>query len=84
MPKGVDTGNDPRRKVGREYLYQPTGMDAWDPQPHHPEPGTPVRVTKGPGVGKVGKPFAYIEHAETGQFHGMVNRSSLVPKRKGG
>jgi hypothetical protein len=74
--------NDPNRKVGREYIYQPTGMDAWDPKPFHPAPGSPVRITSGPGVGRVKKPFAYVEHAETGEFHGMVNRASLKPRGK--
>lgn len=72
----------PRRKVGREFVYTPVGMDAWDPKPHHPAPGTVVRMTKAPGVGRVSKPFAYVENAATGEFHGMVNRSSLKPKRK--
>ena len=82
MPKGRDSAHDERRKVGKEYLYQPTGLDAWDPKPHHPKAGDPVRITSGPGVGRVQKPFAYVEHAETGEFHGMVNRASLQPKPK--
>jgi hypothetical protein len=82
MPRGEDTRNDPRRKVGREYVFQPVGLDAWDPKPHHPPPGSPVRITSAPGVGRVSKPFAYVEHAETGEFHGMVNRASLQPKGK--
>jgi hypothetical protein len=77
-----DRATHAKRQVSREFVYQPTGLDAWDPKPHHPKPGTVVRISSGPGVGRVSKPFAYVENVETGEFHGMVNRASLQPKRK--
>jgi hypothetical protein len=52
-------------------------MDAWDPKPHHPAPGTRVVYSDQSGVGRGKGPFRYVENADTGEFHGMVNRASL-------
>jgi len=78
-----DRANARQRSMGQTFTYQPVGTDLWDPSKYAPKPGDPVRVTSGPGVGRVKKPFAYVEHAETGEFHGMVNRASLQPRKKG-
>ncbi len=79
-----DRANDPARRMGREYAFEPVGMDLFDPKDIHPASGTAVRMISGPGVGRAAKPFTYIEHADTGQFHGMVLRASLQPKKKKG
>lgn len=77
-----------RRGSGQVYTYQPVGMDKFDPKPYAPAPGAPVRKSSQHGV-KGGAAmasrngFAYVEHAETGKFHGMVLKNSLQPKKKG-
>ena len=43
------------------------------------ETGTLVRKCAGPGVGRVSKPFAYVERADNGQFLCMVLVDSLRP-----
>jgi hypothetical protein len=63
----------------RRYAYQPVGMDAFDPKPFHPTPGTHVVLSDQSGVGRKAGPFRYVENADTGEFHGMVLKSSLVP-----
>lgn len=58
-------------------------MDLWDPRPHHPAPGTEVVLSNQSGVGQAKGPFRYVENAETGEFHGLVNKASLsTPKKK--
>lgn len=66
----------------RRYAYNPVGMDAWDPKAHHPSPGTHVVLSEQSGVGTRAGHFRYVENAETGEFHGMVLKSSLVPVTK--
>lgn len=66
----------------RRYAFQPVGMDAMDPRPSHPTPGSHVVLSDQSGVGRGSGPYRYIEHAETGEFHGMVLKSSLVPVTK--
>jgi len=66
----------------RRYAYNPVGMDAYDRKANHPEPGAHVVLSDQSGVGRVSGPFRYVEHAETGEFHGMVLKSSLVPVTK--
>lgn len=65
--------------TGRVFEFQPVGMDKFDPRPDHPKPGDPVRLSKKHGLGlqNAPKPFRYVEHAHTGEFHGMVLRASL-------
>lgn len=67
----------------RRYAYQPVGMDAWEPKASHPKPGTQVVFSNQGGVGghRAGG-FRYVENAQTGEFHGMVLKSSLVPVTK--
>jgi hypothetical protein len=67
----------------RRYAFNPVGMDAMDPKPFHPAPGTPVVYSNQGGVGghRAGN-FRYIENAEDGTFHGMVLKSSLTPITK--
>ena len=64
------------------YAYNPVGMDAFDPKPSHPTPGTHVVLSDQSGVGRRAGPFRYVEHADTGEFHGMVLKSSLIPVTK--
>jgi hypothetical protein len=59
------------------YEFNPTGMDAYDPKPHHPKPGAHVVLSNQSGVGRVKGSQRYVEDATSGQFHGMVNTSSL-------
>lgn len=66
----------------RRYAYNPVGMDAYDVKPQHPTPGAHVVLSDQSGVGRGKGPFRYIEHADTGEFHGMVLKSSLVPVTK--
>jgi len=66
----------------RRYAYTPVGMDAWDLRPHHPEPGTHVVLSDQSGVGRGAGGHRYIENADTGEFHGMVLKSSLTPVTK--
>jgi hypothetical protein len=66
----------------RKYAFQPVGMDAWDPKPFHPPAGTHVVLSSQSGVGRGTGHFRYVENAETGEFHGMVLKSSLVPVTK--
>jgi hypothetical protein len=63
----------------RRYAFQPTGMDAMSPRADLPPAGTHVVLSDQSGVGRVSGPFRYIENADTGEFHGMVLKSSLVP-----
>lgn len=71
------------RRSGQVFEYQPVGMDAYDPKDFHPKPGDAVRYSNKSGVGQAKGPYRYVENAETGEFHGMVLRSSLKPKKKG-
>jgi hypothetical protein len=67
----------------RRYAYQPVGMDAWDPKPSHPKAGTQVVFSNQGGMkSHRSGPFRNIEHAETGDYHGMVLKSSLIPVTK--
>lgn len=66
----------------RRYAYNPVGMDAFDRKPNHPQPGTHVFLSDQSGVGRKAGPFRYVENADTGEFHGMVLKSSLVPVTK--
>lgn len=66
----------------RRYAYNPVGMDAMDPRPNHPAAGTHVVLSDQSGVGRASGPHRYVENAETGEFHGMVLRSSLTPVTK--
>src|SRR5437879_3361598 len=64
-------------------------MDALDPKPWHPTPGDVV-VFSNQGAGALGSrprsgPFRdhrYIEGVDSGQIHGKVMKSSLVPITK--
>jgi hypothetical protein len=56
-------------------------MDLFDPKVTHPA-GTPVRIVKAPGVGRPPKHFEYVEHADTGEFLGMVLGNSLRPRTR--
>lgn len=66
----------------RLYAFQPVGMDAFDRKKHHPDPGTPVVLSDQSGVGRGKGPYRYIENADTGEFHGMALKSSLIPITK--
>lgn len=61
------------------YEYNPVGLDAWDPKPHHPQAG--ARVTKiSHKAMQAPKPmqgFVYVADADTGEPRGLVLRSSL-------
>jgi hypothetical protein len=74
--------NDRRKPGGQVFEFQPQGMDSYDPKPYHPAAGTPVRLSNKSGVGQLKGPYRYVEHATTGEFHGMVLKSSLRPRGK--
>lgn len=66
----------------RRYAFNPVGMDAWEPKGSHPAPGTHVVLSNQSGVGQAKGPFRYVENADTGEFHGLVLKSSLIPVTK--
>jgi len=71
------------RKRRTVYVFRPVGLDAWDPLPHQPAPGT--RVVKiqprfGPRNGTMS--HCYVEDAETGQFYGLVLEASLKKEQE--
>lgn len=66
------------------YAFRPVGMDAYDPKPEHPNPGTHVVLSEadnaqqaGAKRGRLGA-FRFVENAETGESHGMVHKNSLM------
>lgn len=83
MARGEDTSRSASRRpsMGGVFEFHPVGMDKFDPKVKHPA-GTPVRITKAAGVGRPPKGFEYVEHAETGEFLGMVLGGSLQPRKK--
>jgi hypothetical protein len=66
----------------RRYAYQPVGMDAFAPKTSHPQPGSQVVFSNQGGVSHRAGRFRHVENAETGDYHGMVLASSLVPVTK--
>lgn len=71
------------------YEFHPAGWDVYDPRPHHPLPGTHVVLSMQSGVGTrppggMGKDYRYVEHADTGDFYGMVHKDSLRRVTRGG
>lgn len=83
MARGDDTSKAASRRpsLNSVHEFHPVGMDLFDPKVKHPA-GTPVRIIKAPGVGRPPKTFEYVEHAETGEFLGMVLGASLRPRTK--
>lgn len=66
-------------KRSRVFTYAPVGVDAFDPKPHHPEPGARVILTQPTGCPKNGTMgFVYVKDAETGAFYGLVLKNSLA------
>lgn len=64
-------------RKGSVRVFEPVGVDLWQPIPKGPKPGDRVRVTTAAHVGQAPKPWIYVEDAETGDFRGMVLRASL-------
>ena len=68
------------------FTYNPTGMDIYRPVSKNLKQGMQVQVAAPIefGVrGKLGRQFAYVKDAATGEKYGMVNRASLsLNKRK--
>ena len=64
----------------QDYLYEPVGLDAFDPKPHQPQPGSEVHPIRPPAGCPNPTPMGmiYVEDAETGEFHGLVLIASLV------
>lgn len=64
----------------QDYLFEPVGLDLFDPKPHQPEPGTevtPIRPPHGcPNPIPMG--MIYVNDAETGEFRGLVMIASLM------
>jgi hypothetical protein len=66
--------------MSKRYIFQPTGLDLFDPKPHQAPAGTVVVKTQPHGCPKNGTMgFTYIKDAETGQFYGLALLNSLVP-----
>lgn len=63
----------------RRFIYDPTGWDMFQEKRGSLKPGDEVVLSNQSGVGQLKGPFRYVEGAESGEFHGMVNRSSLKP-----
>lgn len=60
------------------YIYEPVGLDRFDPKPHQPKPGTRVVKVQPRGCPKNGTMgFCYVEDAESGAFYGLVLLNSL-------
>lgn len=65
------------------YIFEPVGLDWFDPKPHQPKPGTRVVKTQPHGCPKNGTMgFTYVEDAETGEFYGLVLLNSLTRAKK--
>ena len=66
-----------RVRAGRVYLYNPCGLDTFDPRTNL-EPGTMVRVVNFPGCPKANTMgHCHVAHPETGRFIGLVCAASL-------
>jgi hypothetical protein len=65
---------------GTTHVFTPAGLDVWDARPHQPKPGQKVRIVQPRSVPRNGTMgHVYVEDAETGNFHGLVLKSSLLP-----
>lgn len=65
-------------KRARVYLFEPVGLDVFDPKPYQPEPGARVVLTQPHGCPKNGTMgFVFVNGAESGCFHGLVLKASL-------
>lgn len=64
------------------HIFQPVGLDAWDPRPHPGSetipPGTPVKRIAQLGSGKLA--FHHIQDRQGNQM--SVWKSSLQPRQK--
>lgn len=60
------------------YTYEPVGFDVFDRRANQPKPGTRVVKTQPAGCPKNGTMgHCYVKDAETGEFYGLVQVSSL-------
>jgi hypothetical protein len=67
--------------MSRIYVFQPVGVDRFDPHDLTPPPGTEVVKTQPVGCppnGTMG--HCYVEDAETGEFYGLVLLASLADR----
>lgn len=70
-------------KRGRVYIFDPVGLDRFDPKPQQPEAGTRVVKTQPYGAPRNGTMgFTYVQDAETGQFYGLVLLNSLTATKE--
>ena len=66
------------KATGRVFRYEPAGWDVFDPKVSI-EPGTLVRKTQPAGCPRNGTMgHTFIEDAETGEFLGLVQLTSLA------
>jgi hypothetical protein len=69
-----------KKATGRVFRFEACGFDVFDPHPGTPDNGTLVRKTQPYGCPRNGTMgHCYVEDAETGEFCGLVQVSSLVP-----
>lgn len=60
------------------YVFDPVGLDLYDPKPFHPAKGARVVKTQPRGCPKNGTMgFCYVADAESGKFYGLVLLNSL-------
>ncbi len=72
----------------RTYVFEPVGLDLFDPSEYGPARGARVVKCQPAGIGcpksgNVGRHWAYVEDAYTGRFYGMVLRASLTSAGQG-
>jgi len=63
----------------QDYLFEPVGLDLFDPKPHQPESGCEVRPIRPPHGCPDPTPMGmvYVEDPETAEFYGLVLIASL-------
>lgn len=76
---GMDSGQPGKTR----FVFQPVGLDLFDPKAHSPKPGTVVVKVQPAGCPRNGTMgFTYVEDADTGEFYGLVLLNSLTREGK--
>ena len=64
------------------FVFEPVGLDLFDPRKAQPKAGTEVVKVQPPGCPKNGTMgFTFVEDAKTGEFYGLVLLNSLTKKK---
>lgn len=66
-------------KKVRVFVFEPVGLDRFDPKSNHPKPGARVVKTQPAGCPRNGTMgMCFVNDAETGEFRGLVLLNSLT------